>query len=250
MKAKIAIAPFILFCQTAFAQTSLIGQYEHKYFTDEGFGQIFKIEFLQNDSFRLNMFHEQICYDRTVNISGLFKVKKDTLVFITPLSKNLFTTFEDKTILNNQIVYSINKFKYYSDLSPYLFLLNFYFLDSGFNLIMTKPIDTKKIVDTSFKHEIKYDEVSFKFNVPSNALYFIARPKYGESTTFNIQDVRGKLFTDKIRSKEEHFDDQAEGYIDLTFEKYLLNKKRTTFTSVEQKHGPTGYLIKIQYDKK
>ena len=249
MKIKIAFTFCLLFSATLFAQKKPVGHFEHKYFTNEGFGQIFNIDFLQNDSFHISMFHDQKCYERTENISGLFKVKNDTLILITPISKKLFTTFKDTSILGNQFVYSINKFKYYSDIKPYLTYLKFYFLDTKFNLIGTNPIQTKIVVDTLFKDEIKYDEISLKFNIPPDAIYFIAR-EGGGSTTFNISDIQGKLFTDKIRSKEKQFDTELEDYLDLTFEKYLLNKKRTRFSSVEQKFGPTAYLMTIQYDKK
>ena len=253
MKIKIALVIFTLLSANVFAQRKPIGQFEYKDFFTSGIEKkIITINFLQNSSFKLKRFNEEICYRTTENINGIFKIKKDTIILITPLSKKYFTTSDSINLAPNKFIYFINTFKHkeYADLKKYLMYLDFYFLDKDFNLNTIKPAEVKSVIDTSYKGQEQYSELYFKFIIPPNVTHFIAREKYSSSTTFNIDDIKGKQFTDIIRSKEDRFDDRLKECIDITFERYILNKKMTSFTLVDDCPAIPSYNRIVTFKRK
>jgi hypothetical protein len=254
MKSKITLFFCLLFSQVLFGQEKLIGKYEQRFFTNEGFGQISTIDFFSKDSFLMKKFNNQICYRTTQFLKGKYIIKNDTIIFINTVPLNKFLSVKSKKLTNEQFVYSINHY-----VDTLLTSLLFSFIDKDFNIIETKPLNIERISDKLFSKS-KSNFLRVKFNIPKNCLYFTAKYLTGEPTTFSLEQIKGKIIADKINNSGEKFDemsiyvDEDEGilntYTDISNDRYLLDKNRMTFSSLKKHYGPVGNLIIHTYQKK
>lgn len=254
MKSQILLFYCVLFSQVLFGQGKLIGTYEQRYFTNEGFGQISTIDFFSEDSFLMKKFKNQICYRTTQFLRGKYTIKNDTIILINTVPLNKFLSVSSKKLKSKQFEYSINHY-----VDSLLTRLSFSFINKDFDLVKTKPINIEWTSDTLFsKSESQFLRV--KFNIPKNCLYFTANYLTGESTTFSLEQIKGKIIADKINNSGEKFDEitiyenEDEGilntYTDISNERYLLDKNRKSFSSLRRHYGPVGNLIIHTYLKK
>ena len=254
MKLKIILFYSILFSQVVFGQERLEGKYEQRFFTTEGFGQVSTIDFFSKDSFLMKKFKNQICYRTTQFLKGKYFIKNDTIILINTVPLNKFLSVKSRKLTSKQFIYSINHF-----VDTLESTLLFSFIKDDFTILETKPISIEKLTDTLFSNP-KSEFLRLKFNIPKDCKYFTAKYLIGESTTFSIKQIRGKIIADKINNSGEKFDEisiyenEDEGilntYNDISNDRYIIDKNRKSFYSLKKHYSPVGNLIIHTYLKK
>jgi hypothetical protein len=230
MKHQIIIFYCLLISLQNFGQEKLSGKYEYNYREPEGFALVKSIDFFSQDSFVIKKFSNQICYRTIQYFRGKYIIKNDTIILVSTVPKNKLLSLSSINLTTRQFVYSINHY-----VDSVQSSLNFLFFDKDLNILNAKPIHTKRTTDSLFTKE-KTQFLKLKFQIPKNYLYFSVKYSLGQSTTFSLDQIKGKIIADKINSSSVDFDeptiyeDEDEGilntYTDITNEKYLLSSDR------------------------
>ncbi len=241
-----------------FSQSNLLGKYEYSYSTDVSDG-VYTIEFLKNNRFYYKTTSNEMCSLTDIDSTcGFFKIKKDTVILISPIPINHFNASYRTDISSNEFIYLMKRpdKRFYPDVKQYLSSLpdlkdyinsfNFYFLDSNLNKIKTYPVEQKVITNSLLDTAIN-TELYFKFNIPSTALYFTSSSKAwlnNTDVTFAVNDIQGKSV--KTIEEQRNTINKSEDYFDVTLEKYLINRRKTKLLLLDKESNKPKKRIKYK----